>query len=532
MIARTQSQKDDLSSIQITRFVTRASVSVSIVKRIIDCSRVAPRSKKVLQRMQIRIGFFPSCLIWTALISISWHGLAASSDAVKASVDERFELVSIVSRLAGFEEFSQSVSAYAKEVDGYFAPHKEHAVVLFLKKLRETNHIGYDAMPSMAAHLTSTPDLRTAVPLSQDTPDSRWGKENAERFADLLRSFYHDANCRAFFDKHAQYYREAESRLQRLVSKINLNWYPEFFGGESKGQFHLVVGLLNGFGNFASGIVWPDGSEESYATIGVFAVDEQQLPIFNEDSLGVIVHEYGHGFSNPLVRDSLRQLEAAGIATFPGLENRLRQQGYGDWKAMYYESLVRACVIQYAKKNPIPSITPEEIVAYEESVGFLWTGELVQLLDRYQRNRKEFPTLRKFMPNVVKFFQDVPHRLDELEQRLVQKSPKIVAMKPFQNDAEDVDENVTELVVEYDREMVVRDMPAPSGEGALSGAPHSGKDRRFVVFPLKLAPKKEYSFMFGGGYARSNDGYPCPTAVDIHFSTRGFKASKASSSNP
>ena len=127
------------------------------------------------------------------ILILAFAGIKAQVPAnkdfnVTARVDRRIELTSIIARLAEYDEYMRDdFKIYASDVDKYFAEYKNHPAVEFARKARESNGIGFDAVPSLAVHLN--PDLTPKFPLSDSAPDKRWGKKNAEEFAKLLRQF-------------------------------------------------------------------------------------------------------------------------------------------------------------------------------------------------------------------------------------------------------------------------------------------------------------------------------------------------------
>lgn len=85
------------------------------------------------------------------LISI----LNFSQEKLTPKVDERVEIVSIVFRLAGAEEYSQNYNKkYTTDINTYFEPYKNSEIIEFIKENRNKNGLGYDAVMSMALHLS------------------------------------------------------------------------------------------------------------------------------------------------------------------------------------------------------------------------------------------------------------------------------------------------------------------------------------------------------------------------------------------
>ena len=82
-------------------------------------------------------------------------GISSSRASVKNLVDERFELFSLVFRLAERWECSSTDTEYQRELSANFDAHKQHPAVAFAK---ENPYIEYDAVFSMAVHIEKVGD--------------------------------------------------------------------------------------------------------------------------------------------------------------------------------------------------------------------------------------------------------------------------------------------------------------------------------------------------------------------------------------
>lgn len=69
-------------------------------------------------------------------------------------IDERFELTSIVARLAGYSEYSQSpIVSYCKAIDSCFRPYLDQELIHYMKQVREKDLLAYNAIALSAALL-------------------------------------------------------------------------------------------------------------------------------------------------------------------------------------------------------------------------------------------------------------------------------------------------------------------------------------------------------------------------------------------
>ncbi len=452
--------------------------------------------------------------------------LETQQKEVTANVDERIELTSIVARLAGYGEYDNNdFKLYADDVDRYFAKFKHHPVVEFAKQVREKNKIGYDAVPSLAVHLNPPPLLTPRVEFATAVLDPRWGKADAEKFADLLRQFYQDAECAKFFRAHQTMYRTVEQRYQATLNKVNFAWYKQFYGEQPDGTWNLFIGLLNGGGNYGVRVILPGGQEDHYAVMMTYRMDKEGLPVYGEQDLPYIIHEYNHSFVNKLIEKNAPQFEKFGTALEHDHDtaDMMRRQAYGGFKTVIIESVVRACVVRYLRRNPTGSMIAQTQLGEEEVRGFLWTGKLVALLDEYEKNRGTYPTLESFIPRIAHFFDMVPAQLADMKQSLALKRPKVVRITPFPNAASNVNETVQEVQIHFDKKMLPRTgLYTIDAIDPFVFPPVFSKDGKSLVGKVKLKPQQEYGLGLNGFVFRSAEGYSLTEDFRLYFTTRGY----------
>ena len=267
-------------------------------------------------------------------------------------VDNRVELLSIVFRLAEAPEYnSESFGRYTEKIKKHFEPYKNHELIKFIKELRNTTTgIGFDAVMFMAVYLDE--NLNPIVNFSDNIPEKRWGKENADKFVKLLKEFYTDANCKAFFDENKNLYSEAESRFLPLYKQVDLNWFSSFFGNAPNDKFKIVIGLGNGFQNYGPHVQLANNKREIYAIMGAWQTDSLGMVVFPEEAyLHTLIHEFSHSFVNHLVDNNIKAFEESGKKLFEPVQEQMRRQNYGNWTTMIYETLVRVSVIKYMKDH-------------------------------------------------------------------------------------------------------------------------------------------------------------------------------------
>ena len=330
-----------------------------------------------------------------------------------AQVDERVELLSIVFRLAGNQEYSgRHLKSYVEAIHRHFAPYRSHSVVLLAEELARERGVGFDAVMAMAVHLQPPPSLQPILPFTEQVPETRWGAEQAAQFSTLLQQFYREADCEAFFKQHQRLYQVAATRFALVLEQVNFSWYQDFYGQIPEGSFRAIIGLGNGGGNYGPKVILADGKEELYAIMGTWRSDSLGLPVYESTHvLPTIIHEFNHSFVNPLIDEHATQLQPAGSRLFLPVSGQMRAMAYGSWQTMLCEALVRAAVIAYLERHERDLSVSQNALKQEIKSGFWWMGELVNLVRMYQQDRRKYPTLKIFMPQVVHFYSQLASKV-------------------------------------------------------------------------------------------------------------------------
>src|SRR5258708_25993350 len=151
------------------------------------------------------------------------------AQTTQVGVDLRVELMSIIFRLAGNPEYSQTrVPAYAQAIEAHFASVRNHEAVRLARELRQSNGVSFDAVMILAIHAKDPYSLNERVDF--DSPglalDRRWKVPEARKFLDAARRFVIDSRFRDFVRSHQPLYDLTDGRLRALVAqRASLSWF-------------------------------------------------------------------------------------------------------------------------------------------------------------------------------------------------------------------------------------------------------------------------------------------------------------------
>jgi len=188
-------------------------------------------------------------------------------------VDERFELLSLVFRLAGRVEYGEVNTPYQNSLKDNFESFKNHPAVLEAMTLP----LGYDAVFRFSQHLH---DDFTIFDYESLCDDGRWTKQRADSFSNVLKGFYYDTNFKSFFNNNTTLYREASSNFEKNIwDNIDFDWFSKYV---DPSKLQARYSLSSSMHNYAT--TFSDGTVIALCQGGGSA----------------IIHEFCHSFGNPL----------------------------------------------------------------------------------------------------------------------------------------------------------------------------------------------------------------------------------------
>lgn len=461
--------------------------------------------------------------LWT-LIVLFISVLNFSQEKLTPKVDERVEIVSIVFRLAGAKEYSQDYNKkYVADINTYCDAYKNSGIVEFIKENRNKNGLGYDAVMSMALHLSFKNGKFSQIKEKVNSLDKRWEKVDKKQFVSLLNQFYKNTNFQQFFNNHSADYKNAEDKYQTtILSDFNQDWYSKFYGKKANEDYNIILGYGNGGGNYGIKTHPKNQKENVNAVVGIWSFDKDGSTIFDKNEFQpLLIHEFNHSFINYILEmgDNKSKLENSGKIIYELVKEDMESQAYGNWETMINESLVRAAVIHYMMDNKYSQKDIDEEISIQEKRKFLWIKDLVELLGKFDNNRKQYPTLESFYPEIISFYNQLAPKMIIYEKN----RPKVLSISPDIWNKNDVDPTIKEITINFDREMIEKvsinmgesgkeHFPLQKLEGFVNG--HKG-----LKLLTDMKPNTEYEFVLTDQSFKSKEGYPLKQTV-IKFKTK------------
>jgi hypothetical protein len=377
-------------------------------------------------------------------------------------------------------------------------------------------------------------NLDEIVPLNslQSPLASNWTVGDARDFLKRARCFVHETNFQKFMDEHQSLYQTSVDRLLKIIEQEKCSeWLDKFYGKQPQTNLHVVLGMQTGRNSYGSAISISGKEKRIYSILGVDMADNTGAATFLNGISVTLVHEFSHSFINPLVDRYADQLQPAGEKMFAHVDDAMQKMHYGDWKIMLYESLVRACGMRHLM-TMYDQKSIEIRQDSEEKRGFYWIGKLTTLLGEYEAQRDKYSDFESFFPIIVSFLkscagrvaeeiQAVKERTDSRLKALAVKSPKIVATFP-QNDAQNVEPNLKEIKIVFDRRMKPTFSVLTRGVDMAEAPKATGKcgfDSTRTVFSwsVQLVPNTTYEFSLNNlwtyGFISEKEDTLVPTRI-------------------
>lgn len=339
-------------------------------------------------------------LIITALLLILTLGAKAQ---IKVEVSEPVELMSILSRTAGFQEYHRDLAGqYTKDTETWFAPFKEHSIISYFQGLRNHHDISYDAVMSMAIHLDINNGKIKLLGEKSDLED-RWKDVDVDDFIIRLNKFYTDTRFHEFFAQHQSFYEEGlKSYETNVMSYFHPDWYAKFYGTEATERFRIIIGFTYGDHNNGPARQLKGQPREVFAICGYQINPTTNQPMWDA---ALLIHEFNHSFVNSLLDNpvNVALMQKVGMKLFQFSQPEMENQAYTNWETVINESVVRAAVFIYMLDNNLVNRKTSNFMFSEMwRKGFHWLPELVTSLHHYASHREQYKTLGDYYPEIAR----------------------------------------------------------------------------------------------------------------------------------
>jgi len=284
-------------------------------------------------------------------------------------VDERFELVTLIFRLAGHESYRLQVTEYQQELITAFEKHKNHPAVQYAAELL---HISSSDVLAYAMHI-----MEDMSDLIEDTNSlcspfgDRWTYSTIYTFWPLVLDFYHDTNFAAYFQSKMPFFLAESERFMgyAYIMGIDEDWFvPYAVKFYAPMAYRFIISPSIYLANDSASV-----AETAHYAVLASLMDDRHF------AGGMLVHEYCHSFGT-----------GAGIMWF--MENdehrKMCEEAthyfYHDELTISVEYMVRAYSILYFADHGDDTAVAY-LLQYEKEMGFPHIDEVYKRLREYEQ---------------------------------------------------------------------------------------------------------------------------------------------------
>jgi hypothetical protein len=120
---------------------------------------------------------------------------------------------------------------------------------------------------------------------------------------------------------------------------------------------------------------------------------------------GMVWHEFGHSFSNPVVSRHQEDWEPY-AALFEPLREAMGRQAYRQWSSCVIEHVNRAHVARITRQA-LGDAAAEAVLGEEERHGFRYIRALYRRLEEYEAARDKYPSMDDFGVRLLSVFREL-----------------------------------------------------------------------------------------------------------------------------
>lgn len=288
--------------------------------------------------------------------------LSAAGDTQKQEapnmVDERFELLSLVFRLAGRQEYKDADTEYQRLLESSFGSYKNHDAVKYAAKLP----LGYDAVFMFSVHIQKDDDSFAFIEdIDSLVEDGRWTRQTAADFLELLNDFYAETEFAAFYQSNIDFYEiETQNFIDSTYSEIDLAWFGTYVDSD---DLRCVYS--------------PSSSRNNYGA----TVNDTIIYCAVSGGGSAIVHEYCHSFANPIA-DKWYEEDPVFQKWCDDTVDPVRMPFYGNGKTIASEYVTRAYNILYDAEH---GYAPYPRLCNEKGQGFPYIEDVYGMITPYEK---------------------------------------------------------------------------------------------------------------------------------------------------
>lgn len=333
-----------------------------------------------MKKIILRLFAIALAAIATTVASGCGHSPSASRTDIEVRnlVDERFEFVALVARLANDSNFDTITSNYTMRLRDSFRGYSSHQAVRSFSEMSSRAHAFF--VVDLALALVATDDgfllCEWTATVGMQSFRLPFSTRELQLFVDDLNALHRATNFREFFESDVNqtyFMRISTTFMQDIYSRANFEWFGSFGLDSDDMNVYLMPSLHSG------GLaLWLYDEHQNLAS--VYAVLSSNLGS-SATGYRILIHEFAHSIANPIAERWFQNNLDFWLLVRETQQRGLVSYIYGTQMIIAYEYVTRAFTILYKYENTNTNLQAEFQI--ERRDGFGNIAEVFDILMHY-----------------------------------------------------------------------------------------------------------------------------------------------------
>jgi hypothetical protein len=357
------------------------------------------------------------------------HSQENSIPVVTVSINPNIELLSVVLSFTTWFNtmgLSEDVNyTYRDDIRDCFGNDSDHSAIKKAQSLLNDYGFSYDAPLSFILHFGPPSNLVPKYNYSELILMRGGGKEELDSFAEELRNFAVDTNFIDFFTQHQSFYESILTPFSEGQNWSNVAVTLETFFGIEKASYSIILAPFM-FPGGGIGAIIEDGTDTHLFSIVLTGTIQDNLPQYGDPIYNryLALHEFAHGFVNPIVEDHYDEFDQYLKLYWPAYSNMTKMK-YTSWQIMLCEILIRA-FSAWVYAGEFGEDKASNILDNEEQRGFYFIRQIYDAYSEFMDNRDKFPTFEDFIPEIIEVLDRVSQGTDTKSVTVEHDTPSLL----------------------------------------------------------------------------------------------------------
>ena len=361
----------------------------------------------------------------------SFSSYEVDVNGISFQIDPKIELFNIIAMQFGHSGMTISNIPYKQESLNYFSDYSDHHAPALLMETWQKGWYVDDPM-FFLLHLDDDFTIKDNMP--EEIIERAGGIEQLQKLTDAFREYAHVSGFYTYFNEvQKPFYEQILSQTAYNFGDFNAVEMLEDFYGAQANSYNLILNINSGYGNFGKSIV-NDGSLDLYAIVET-SVAIGDMPVYTPSvaTMDLILHEFSHGFVNPVIDVFADQISTYDHLLSP-IEESMRSQAYHHWHTVVNEHIVRANVILMAEQAWGETYARQMFYRNEMGKRYIYLDAILNRMEAYLKNRDKYTTFADYANELVSVFDGITDKYISDKQQKVQeiREPNISSIpKPY-----------------------------------------------------------------------------------------------------